>query len=277
MTRITVAHSPDSDDAFMFYALATGKIDTGGLEFVHVLKDIQSLNEAARDSVYDVTALSIHGYAYVADRYQLLNSGASMGEGYGPMVVARRAIAMDELAGVQVAVPGLQTSAYLALKLFCPSVATVTMPFDEILEAVEQGAVEAGLLIHEGQLTYAGQGLKEVVNLAEWWKTVTGLPLPLGGNGVRRDMDEPTRRRVARLLRESIQYSLDHRAEALAHAMQYARDLPVPMADEFIGMYVNQRTLDYGEDGREAVKQFLQKGFEKGLIPLQPPVDFLVE
>ena len=273
--QITVAHSPDSDDAFMFYALATGKLDTGGLEFVHVLRDIQSLNEAARRSTYDVTALSIHGYAYVQDRYQLLNSGASMGEGYGPMVVARKAITPEDLEHREVAVPGVQTSAYLALKLYCPQVRTVSMPFDAILNAVRQGEVEAGLLIHEGQLTFGDEGLTEVVNLAQWWSTVTGLPLPLGGNGIRRDMGAALQLRVARLLRESIQYALDHREDALAYAMQYARDLTSSLADRFVGMYVNQRTLDYGDDGRLAVQKFLDMGYEKGIIPHRTKVDFV--
>ena len=277
MTRITVAHSPDSDDAFMFYALATNKLDTGGIEFTHVLRDIQTLNEAAREGVYDVTALSIHGYAYVTDRYQLLTSGASMGEGYGPMVVARQPLAPEDLSRRQVAVPGLQTSAYLALKLFSPTAHTITMPFDQILGAVREGQVEAGLLIHEGQLTYAREGLHEVVNLAQWWTTLTGLPLPLGGNGIRREMEPELKKQVARLLRESIQYALDHRKEALAHAMQYARDLPTALADEFVGMYVNDRTLDYGAAGREAVQRFLKMGYEKGFLSSPPNVEFVDE
>lgn len=277
MTQITVAHSPDSDDAFMFYALAEKKIDTDGLEFVHVLRDIQTLNEAARLSTYDVTAFSIHGYAYVSDRYQLLTSGASMGEGYGPMVVARKELAGEDLARRQVATPGSQTSAYLALKLFCPAVFTVSMPFDQILEAVKNGEVEAGLLIHEGQLTYAGEGLKEVVNLAQWWTSTTGLPLPLGGNGIRREMDDSLKKQVARLLRASIQYSLDHRQEALDYSMQFARDLPRNLADQFVGMYVNERTLDYGDSGRKAIETFLNMGYEKGLIPHPPQIEFAVE
>ena len=278
MKQITIAHSPDSDDAFMFYALAVGKLDTGGLEFIHVLKDIQTLNVAARERVYDVTAVSIHGYADICDGYQLLNSGASMGEGYGPMVVARRPVPPSDLAFLQVAVPGLQTSAYLALKLFCPQVRTISIPFNEIQDAVRDGRVEAGLLIHEGQLTYASDGLHEVVNLAEWWASSTnGLPLPLGGNVIRRDMEPALKRHVARLLRQSIQYSLDHREEALAHAMSYARDLPPSLADQFVGMYVNPRTLDYGPDGRQAVELFLSMAHEAGLIAVMPPLDFVTE
>ena len=275
MTQITVAHSPDSDDAFMFYALATGKLDTGGLEFVHVLRDIQTLNDAAQQSTYDVTAFSIYAYAFLSDRYQLLGSGASMGEGYGPMVVARKPMSPEDLPRRQVAVPGLQTSSYLALKLFCPEVKTVTMPFDRILEAVKDGEVDAGLLIHEGQLTYGQHGLFEVVNLAQWWSALTDLPLPLGGNGIRRDMDEDLKLRVARLLRESIQFALDHRPDALHHALQYARDLPEELADRFVGMYVNQRTLDYGDAGREAVRRFLAMACERGLVPQPVSVEFV--
>jgi len=277
MTQITVAHSPDSDDAFMFYALATSKLDTGGLEFVHVLKDIETLNEAARHSTYDVTAVSIHGYAYVADRYQLLGSGASMGDGYGPTVVSRNPMAPEDLPHRQVAVPGVHTSAYLALKLYCPEVFTVTIPFDRIPDAVRSGEVDAGVLIHEAQLTFANEGLIEVVSLAQWWNSMTGLPLPLGGNAIRRDMEPELKDKVARLLRQSIRYSLDHRDEALKHSMRYARDLPQNLADRFVSMYVNERTLHYGADGREAVRQFLDMGFRKGILPHRVTLDFLDE
>jgi 1,4-dihydroxy-6-naphthoate synthase len=277
MTRISLAHSPDSDDAFMFYALATGKLDTGGLEFEHVLRDIQTLNEAAREGVYDVTAVSIHGYAYVADRYQLLTSGASMGEGYGPMIVSRGPLSPEELPGAEIAVPGIFTSAYLALLLYAPGVFTVTMPFDQIGQAVLAGQVKGGVLIHEGQLTYAGDGLHEVVNLAQWWNTLTGLPLPLGGNVIRRSLETPLKKQVARLLRQSIQYSLDHREAALEYAMQFARDLPRSLADRFVGMYVNERTLDYGEAGRQAVERFLTMGCERGIIPQVPQIEFVDE
>ncbi len=282
MTKITVAHSPDSDDAFMHYALSRHKIDTQGIEFVHVLKDIETLNRAAQSGIYEVTAISTHAYAYLADKYALLPHGASMGEGqvenpYGPMIVAREPFSTNEIKTKTVAIPGEMTSAYLTLKLFSPDIKTVAMPFDEILPAVVNGEAEAGLLIHEGQLTFGDEGLHEVVNLAVWWAQETGgLPLPLGGNAIRRDLDPELARTVSHLLRQSIEYSLSHREEALDYAMEYARGLETKrgLADQFVGMYVNARTLDYGEDGRRAVQLFLDRGFQIGVIPRKVDVVF---
>src|SRR5687768_8211415 len=246
-TIIRVAHSPDSDDAFMFYALAEGKIDTGDLEFVHELQDIETLNRRALNGELEVTAVSIHAYAHLADRYALLPHGASMGEGYGPRVVARSPFTLEQLAARRIAVPGTLTSAYLALKLLLPNVDTVVVPFDQIMDHVKSGKSDAGLLIHEGQLTYADEGLHLIIDLGEWWAGETGgLPLPLGGNVIRRDLGDALIRRVSRLLRASIAYGLEHRTAALAHALQYGRGLDEGQADEFVGMYVNQRTLDYG-------------------------------
>lgn len=276
--KITIAHSPDSDDAFMHYALARHKIDMGDLEFEHILQDIESLNRAAADSTYDVTAISIHAYAYLHDKYALLSHGASMGEEYGPMIVAREPFSLDEIKQQTVAVPGTQTSAYLALKLFAPEIETVAMPFDEILPAVAEGKVPAGLLIHEGQLTYANEGVHNILDFGQWWSQQTGgLPLPLGGNAIRRDMEPELQKRVSHLLRESIRYSLEHREEALDYAMEYARGLETErsLADRFVGMYVNQRTLDYGDDGRRSVQLFLDKGFETGVIPHKVNVEFV--
>lgn len=277
MPIITVAHSPDSDDAFMHYALARHKIDSGDIEFRHVLKDIETLNKAAHDGAYEITALSIHAYAYLSDKYALLPHGSSMGENYGPMVVARREYSPEEMEGLTVAVPGLMTSAYLALKLYAPEIKTVVLPFDEILPAVVRGEVEAGLLIHEGQLTFGDEGLHELVNLGEWWHDLTGgLPLPLGGNAIRRDLEPELAKRVSHLLRESIRYSLEHREEALDYAMEFARGLETQRdkADEFVGMYVNQRTLELGDDGRRAVQLFLQRGVESGVITAPVEVVF---
>jgi 1,4-dihydroxy-6-naphthoate synthase len=275
--KITVAHSPDSDDAFMHYALARHKLDTGDIEFEHVLQDIQTLNERAAQGTYEVTAISTHAYAYVSDKYALLPHGASMGENYGPMVVARENFSQDEIKTKTIAVPGIQTSAYLALKLWAPEVSTQVMPFDEILPAVARGDVEAGLLIHEGQLTYGDEGLHEIVNLGEWWSAETdGLPLPLGGNAIRRDLEPELAKRVSHLLRESIRYALEHREESLDYALEFARDMETRrhLADEFVGMYVNQRTLDYGDDGRRSVQLFLDRGYEAGLIPQRVGVVF---
>jgi 1,4-dihydroxy-6-naphthoate synthase len=276
--KITVAHSPDSDDAFMHYALAEHKIDTGDLEFDHVLQDIQTLNERAAQGQYEVTAISTHAFAYVSDKYALLPHGASMGEGYGPMVVARQPFPLEELANKTVLIPGTMTSAYLALKLFSPTVQTSVMPFDEILPAVAEGRAEAGLLIHEGQLTYGDFGLHEIVNLGVWWAAQTGgLPLPLGSNAIRRDLGPERLAQVSRVLRESIAYALEHREEALDYALQFARDMEGRrgLADEFVGMYVNQRTLDYGDDGRRSVRLFLERGVEQGIIPHAVHVDFI--
>ncbi len=272
---IRVAHSPDSDDAFMFCALAEGHIDTGDLEFAHELQDIETLNRRALRGELEVTAVSIHAYAYLADRYALLPHGASMGEGYGPRIVARSAFSVSDLVGRTVAVPGEMTSAYLALKLMEPRVRTVVVPFDEILEHVAAGESDAGLIIHEGQLTYADAGLHLVADLGEWWASETGgLPLPLGGNVIRRDLGPELITRVSRLLRESIAWGLEHRAHALAHAQQYGRGLDDAQTDEFVGMYVNARTLDYGEEGRRAVRLFLERGHEAGIIPHRVDVEF---
>jgi len=277
MPTITVAHSPDSDDAFMHFALARHKIETGDIEFRHVLEDIQTLNLRAETGDYEVTAISIHAYAYLSETYALLPHGASMGEKYGPMIVAREAYSLDTITEQTVAVPGLQTSAYLALKLFAPDIQTVVMPFDEIQPAVARGDVAAGLLIHEGQLTYGDDGLHNIIDLGVWWADETGgLPLPLGGNVIRRDLDPDLARRVSVCLRESIAYALDHREEALDYALEYARGLESTRdrADTFVGMYVNERTLDYGEDGRRSVQLFLDRGFEAGLIPNRVDVKF---
>lgn len=278
MPTITIAHSPDSDDAFMHYALARHKIDTGDLEFRHVLQDIETLNQRAATGTYEVTAISIHAFAYLYDRYALLAHGASMGENYGPMVVARREYSPEEIVRETIAVPGVQTSAYLALQLFAPGVHTQIMPFDEIQPAVERGDVAAGLLIHEGQLTYADSGLHSIVNLGEWWAEQTdGLPLPLGGNAIRRDLEPELQRRVSHLLRDSIRYALDNRQEALDYALQFARGMEERrhLADRFVGMYVNQRTLDYGREGRRSVQLFLDRGYEAGIIPQRVHVDFV--
>ena len=272
---IRVAHSPDSDDAFMFYALATDQIDTEGLTFVHELQDIETLNRRALQGELEVTAVSIHAYAYLSDRYALLPHGASMGERYGPRLVAREPLSPDQVAGRTVAIPGTMTSAYLALKLFQPDVETVVVPFDEIIEHVAAGKSDIGLIIHEGQLTYAADGLHLIADMGEWWSNRTGgLPLPLGGNAVRRDLGPELITKVSRILRKSIAFGLEHRAAALAHAGQYGRGLNDAQTDEFVGMYVNQRTLDYGADGRRAVQLFLDQGFEAGIIPHRVQVDF---
>jgi 1,4-dihydroxy-6-naphthoate synthase len=275
-TTIRVAHSPDSDDAFMFYALATGKIDTGDIEFIHELQDIETLNRRALAAELEVTAVSIHAYAYLSDKYALLPHGASMGEGYGPRLVARKPYTRGDLKDITVAVPGTLTSAYLALKLYAPQVATVVVPFDEILERVAAGEYEVGLLIHEGQLTYMDEGLHLIADLGEWWAGETGgLPLPLGGNAIRRDLGNDLIKRASRMLRDSIAYGLQHRTDALVHAESYGRGLDRAQTDEFVGMYVNQRTLDYGADGRQAVQLFLDRGYEAGIIPHRVEVDFV--
>ena len=272
---ITVAHSPDSDDAFMFYGLATNKIDTGDIRFEHTLEDIQTLNEKATRGVYDVTAVSFHAYAYVSDRYALLPHGASIGEGYGPIVVAREPYQVEDIPGLKVAVPGTMTSAFLALRILQPEFEYVVVPFDEIIDAVRQGRADAGLLIHEGQLFYQRLGLHKVVDLGEWWKEKEGLPLPMGGNVIRRDLGAETIRRVSDYLRRSIQFSLDHRRDALAYAMQFARDMDTELADRFVGMWVNQLTLDYTERGRRAVQRLLDEGFERGVIPHRVEAEFV--
>jgi 1,4-dihydroxy-6-naphthoate synthase len=272
---ITVAHSPDSDDAFMFYGLATNKIDTGDLKFEHVLEDIQSLNEKATRGVYDVTAVSFHAYAYISDKYVLLPHGASIGEGYGPIVVAREQYKIEDLPKLKVAVPGTMTSAFLALKILSPEFEYEVVPFDQIIEAVQDGRADAGLLIHEGQLFYQQLGLRKVVDLGEWWKEWTDLPLPMGGNCIRRELGAETIRRVSDYLHESIRYSLDNRRDALAYAMQFARDMDTELADRFVAMWVNQLTLDYTERGRRAVQRLLDEGAARGVIPHRVTADFV--
>ena len=273
---IRVAHSPDSDDAFMFYALAEGRIDTGDIEFVHELQDIETLNRRALAGELEVTAVSIHAYAYIADKYALLPHGASMGEGYGPRVVASDPMQPGDLRGRRIAIPGTMTSAYLALRMYMPDFEPVVVHFDEIIDYVAARKADAGLIIHEGQLTYGEAGLHLITDLGEWWGGETGgLPLPLGGNVIRRDLGADLTRRVSRLLRESIAYGLEHRTAALTHALQYGRGLDEGQADEFVGMYVNQRTLDYGADGRRAVQLFLDRGFEEKLIPHRVHVEFV--
>jgi 1,4-dihydroxy-6-naphthoate synthase len=275
---IHVAHSPDSDDAFMFYALAEGKLDTGDLRYVHELADIESLNQRARRGELEVTAVSIHAYAYLWRDYALLGSGSSMGDGYGPRLVATTAPPADPraaLRGRRVAVPGLLTTAYLALRLYQPDFEPVVVPFDLIEEAVQRGEVEVGLLIHEGQLTYADGGLHLWADLGAWWMEDTGLPLPLGGNAVRRDLGPAVTAQIARDLKASIVYGLEHRAPALAHARQYNRGIGDERTDTFVGMYVNHWTVDYGPRGREAVQRLLDRGFEAGIIPERVAVAFV--
>ena len=266
---ITVAHSPDSDDAFMFYALAEGRVDTEGLHFHHELSDIESLNRRAMAGELAVTAVSFHAYAHLADRYVLLPHGASFGDGYGPVVVAREPVAREEIASgnVEVASPGPWTTAALALKLWAPGVATKAMPFDRIQDEVASGRIRAGVLIHEGQLTFRDEGLTEIVDLGRWWKDETGLPLPLGGNVVRRDLGADRIARISRALSRSIEYGLAHRSDALDHAMRYARGLPREKADQFVGMYVNAWTQGYGEAGRRAVQTLLDRAHAEGLVP----------
>jgi 1,4-dihydroxy-6-naphthoate synthase len=273
---ISLAHSPDSDDAFMFYGLATHKIETGQLEFQHVLKDIQTLNEEARKGTYDVTAISFHAYAYIADKYALLPHGASIGDNYGPVVVANEELDPSELSKVTIAVPGTLTSAFLALSIHTPKFNYEVVPFDEITDAVTEGQVDAGLLIHEGQLFYHNLGLHKVLDLGEWWHEHTGgLPLPMGGNAIRRELGEETIREVSDLLRESIRYSLDNREDALAYAMQFAREMDPNLADRFVAMWVNELTLDYTDRGREAVRRLLDEGYERGIIPHKVDIQFV--
>ena len=275
MTTIHVAHSPDSDDAFMFYALASGKIDTEGLTYVHELQDIESLNQRAMRGELEVTAVSIHAYAYLSERYALLPHGASMGDRYGPRLVAREPADRSEVKGKRIAIPGPLTSAYLALQLYEPDFTPVFTPFDAIEDAVVNAEVDMGLLIHEGQLTFAERGLHLVADMGEWWFQETGLPLPLGGNVVRKDLGPALTSKISRHLRDSIAYGLQHRVGALDHAMQYARGLERSKADTFVGMYVNDWTLDYGERGRQAVRLFLQRGVDAGLVTKPVTVEFV--
>ena len=272
---ITVAHSPDSDDAFMFYGLATGKLATDGIKFEHTLKDIQSLNEAAKKGVYDVTAISFHAYAYVADKYALLPHGASIGDNYGPIVVTKEPREASEIGSMKIAVPGELTSAYLALRIYNKDFQHVVVPFDEIIDAVQKGEVDAGLLIHEGQLYYKQIGLDKVLDLGEWWHEKTGLPLPMGGNVIRRDLGKDLMREVSKHLHASIVYSLENREDAVQYAMQFARDMQPEMADRFIAMWVNDLTLDYGMRGRKAVKKLLDEGHKAGIIKHKVKVDFV--
>jgi 1,4-dihydroxy-6-naphthoate synthase len=273
--EISVAHSPDSDDAFMFYGLATNKVRVPGLRFTHTLCDIETLNQKAKDGVYDVTAISFHAYPYIQDKYALLASGGSVGDGYGPMIVAPRALSVEAIKNKKIAVPGKLTTAYLVLNLFAPGIDTEVVPFDQIIPQVLEGKHEAGLIIHEGQLSYVKSGLSRIVDLGAWWYKKTGLPLPLGGNAIRRSLGRQLMSEVGHALKESIQYALDHREEALAYAMQFARDLDSQLADKFVGMYVNERTIDYGADGRDAVRRLLAMGHEAGIIPHEARVEFV--
>lgn len=275
-TIINVGHSPDPDDAFMFHALANDKIDTGNYEFTHTLQDIETLNHRALKGELELTAVSLHGYAYMTDTYALCACGASMGDNYGPMVVAREAADIDSLRGRKIAVPGTLTTAFLSLKLLLgDDFEHEVHPFDEILNVVEAGKADAGLIIHEGQLTYQNQGLHLIVDMGKWWMDETGLPLPLGANAIRKDLGQPAMNEVTALLKESIQYGLDHRAEALEYALRFGRDLDRGKADEFVGMYVNDWTLDFGERGREAVATLLRRGHEAGVIPNPVDLEFI--
>lgn len=274
--EIAIAHSPDSDDAFMFYGLATNKVQVPGLRFSHTLCDIQTLNQKAMqgEGEYDVSAISFHAYPYIQNNYALMTCGGSVGEGYGPMIVSPRACSLAEISKKKIAVPGKLTTAYLALKLFAPEIETEVVPFDQIIPSVLRGDYEAGLIIHEGQLTYDRSGLHRILDLGKWWLQTTGLPLPLGGNAIRRSLGRELIASVSAALRDSIQYALDHRDQALAYAMQFARDLDTSLADQFVGMYVNQRTLDYGEDGKEAIRRLLEDGYRAGIISVEPRVEF---
>ena len=275
MTTIRLAHSPDADDAFMFYGLAKGKIDTEGLTYEHVLKDIQTLNEWAREGRMEVTAISAHAYAYVKDKYAVLTHGGSIGKNYGPQVVAKAKVSLESLKGKRIAVPGKLTSAYLALKLRFPDFEDVVVPFDEIMDEVAAGKVDAGLLIHEGQLTHAEKGLVKLLDLGEWWYQEKKLPLPMGLNAIRRDLPEDVQRKGSKHLKQSIQYSLTHRDEALDYALSFGRGLPRAVADQFVGMWVNERTVDMGEEGRTAIREFLRLGEERRLIPPVGQVEFV--
>ena len=273
---VRVGHSPDSDDAFMFYALTHDKLDTHGLRFVHQLEDIETLNRRALNGELEVSAVSIHAFAHLADRYALLASGASMGDRYGPTVITREPATLADLRGRKIAVPGLLTTAYLALRLCLgKDVPVVVLPFDQIVPAVAEGKADAGQIIHEEQLYYGDRGLHKVVDLGQWWFEETGLPLPLGGNVVRKDLGEELVEQIARLLKQSILYALEHRREALEYALRFARDLDPALVDRFVGMYVNDRTVDYGPRGREAVRTLLARGAEAGLVPGPLDVQFV--
>ena len=274
--EISIAHSPDSDDAFMFYGLATNKVRVPGYRFSHTLCDIETLNRRAQQEVFfDVTAISFHAYPYIQNHYALMGCGGSVGEGYGPMIVSNRRLTPDDLTKVRIAVPGTLTTAYLALKIFNPDLQTETVPFDKIIPSILAGNHDAGLIIHEGQLTYSSSGLYRVIDLGVWWREATGLVLPLGGNAIRRSLGPEVHRVVSKALRDSIQHALDHREQALEYAMQFARDLDSSLANRFVSMYVNDRTLDYGADGRRAIRKLLDLGHERGIIPDAPLVDFV--
>ncbi|HMG36966.1 MAG TPA: MqnA/MqnD/SBP family protein [Blastocatellia bacterium] len=273
--EITLGHSPDPDDAFMFYALASDKIETGDLSFTHVIQDIETLNRRAMNAELDVTAVSVHAYAYVLDKYALLTSGASMGDGYGPVVIARQPMTIDELRQVPIAVPGTMTTAYLTLRLRLGEVETRTIPFDQIMDAVAKGEVDAGLLIHEGQLTYEAKGFHKVVDLGQWWKDETGLPLPLGGNAIKKSLGPELIARVSDLLRQSIEFGLAHRHDGVVHSLKYARGMATELTDKFVGMYVNDYTIDYGERGREAVRLLLDRAHKQGIIPNPVALEFV--
>ena len=273
---ISIAHSPDSDDAFMFYGLATNKIRVPGYRFNHTLTDIETLNhKAINEQFYDVTAISFHAYPYLQDNYTLMACGGSVGEDYGPMIVASKNYTLDEVKKLRIAVPGTLTTAYLTLKLFAPEIETVTEEFDKIIPGVVSGKYDAGLIIHEGQLTYGRDGLTKILDLGVWWREQTGLPLPLGGNAIRRSLGTEVQLITTNALRDSIKHALDHREAALDYAMQFARDLDPALANRFVGMYVNERTLNYGEDGREAIKKLLDMGYDRGIIPHKANVDFV--
>ena len=273
---ISIAHSPDSDDAFMFYGLATNKVRVPGYRFNHTLTDIETLNhKAINEQFYDVTAISFHAYPYLQDNYTLMACGGSVGEDYGPMIVASKNYTLDEVKKLKIAVPGTLTTAYLTLKLFAPDIETEVVEFDKIIPAVVAGKYDAGLIIHEGQLTYGRDGLTKILDLGVWWREQTGLPLPLGGNAIRRSLGPEVQLITTNALRDSIQHALDHREAALDYAMQFARDLDPALANRFVGMYVNERTLNYGEDGREAIRKLLEMGYDRGIIPHKAKVDFV--
>src|SRR2546428_1929167 len=272
---ITVAPSPDSDGALMFYALATRKIDTRDLNYIHALSDIETLNKKAMKGEYEVSAVSFHAYAYMADKYALLSCGASMGQNYGPIVISGKPMRAKSLANKVVAIPGTLTSAFLTLRLFEPEVQYKVVPFDKILDEVQKGKYDAGLLIHEGQLTYREMGLHKVIDLGQWWLKQTGLPLPLGGNVIKRDLGQKLMERIGQDIRKSIQYGLDHREEAMAYAIQFSRGLDIPDVDRFIGMYVNDLTLDYGSEGRQAVRRLYQEAYKKKIIPERVALEFI--
>jgi len=272
--EISIAHSPDSDDAFMFYALATSKVTSPKYSFQHTLKDIETLNQEAREGVWDISAISFHAYPYVTDKYCLMPCGGSLGNGYGPMVVSQKAMQPSELKGKKIAVPGKLTSAYLFLKIYEPDFKPVMIAFDKILDAVQEGSVDAGLLIHEGQLTYRRQVAHCVLDLGKWWKDQFQLPIPLGGNAIRRSFSAEQRRELSAMLHDSVQYALEHREEALQYALQFARDLETELADRFVGMYVNHYTLAYGESGKKGIEKLFELAFERGLIPNRPVIEY---